>query len=235
MRPLAAAVVAAVARTRTTPDQLTLTSLVVFALGAAMLVAMPDLVGGALAVLVLELSYLFDCADGMLARHKKVASQVGHLFDFFTDETKATMLAAALGIRHWRTGGLGIDGQAWPAGSPGFLLGGIACVAVIGSATSLTNFVRRPEVSGKATPIEAHYEAEGRAPSTVARLLALPKTFLQFLNHYPSHLYVFAALGRLDLFLWIYLLNNGLYLAVGWLGLFRRFGRFTPPASRSTD
>jgi hypothetical protein len=89
--------------------------------------------------------------------------------------------------------------------------------------------VRRPELSGRETPIEAHYEhAPAAAPGTLSKLLALPKTFLQFLNHYPSHLYLFAALGRLDAFLWIYLVNHALYLGVGWLGLFRRFGRFAP-------
>ena len=160
----------------------------------------------------------------MLARHKKVASQVGHLFDFFTDETKATMLAAALGIRLWRTGGFGLDGAHWETGHPGFLLGGLACVAVLGSATSLTNFVRRPEVCGKETPVEAHYEAAS-APTGVRKILGIPMMFLQFLNHYPSHIYLFAALGRLDLFLWIYLVNNALYLGRGWLGLFLRFGR----------
>ena len=50
-------------------------------------------------------------------------------------------------------------------------------------------------------------------------------TFLRFLNHYPSHLWIFAALGRLDIFFWVYAANNLLYLARGWLGLVLRFGR----------
>jgi hypothetical protein len=50
-------------------------------------------------------------------------------------------------------------------------------------------------------------------------------TFLQFLNHYPSHLWLFALAGRLDVFFWIYTLNNLAYLGRGWLGLLVRFGR----------
>ena len=50
-------------------------------------------------------------------------------------------------------------------------------------------------------------------------------TFLRFLNHYPSHVWLFAALGRLDAFLWIYAAINLLYLGRGWLGLVLRFGR----------
>ena len=51
-------------------------------------------------------------------------------------------------------------------------------------------------------------------------------TFLRFLNHYPSHIYLFAAFGRLDVFLLGYVALNALYLAKGWLGLLVRFGRF---------
>ncbi len=228
MRPLAALAVAVAAKTRVTPNQLTLTSLAVFAASAGLFVALPTPRGALLAVAVLEVSYLLDCADGMLARHKKIASVVGHLFDFFTDEIKAVLLAGALGVRLWRTGGYGIDGTVWAPDSPGFLVAGIVAVAVVASATSLTNFVRRPELSGKGTPVESHYEA-APAPeievSGIRKLLKLPLTFLQFLNHYPSHIYCFAAFGRLDLFLWIYLVNNTLYLARGWLGLVVRFGR----------
>src|SRR6266403_1468852 len=82
---------------------------------AALLVALLTPSGGIIAIAVLEASYCLDCVDGMLARHKKIASKEGHLFDFFTDELKALLLAALLGVRLWRTGGLGLDAQMWPA------------------------------------------------------------------------------------------------------------------------
>ncbi|MBW2528502.1 MAG: CDP-alcohol phosphatidyltransferase family protein [Deltaproteobacteria bacterium] len=228
MRPLAALVVAALERTRVTPNQLTLLNVALFAVAAALLIVLPSFVGGLIAVGVVELSYLFDCADGMLARRKKVASKQGHLFDFFTDEIKAVMLAGALGVRLWRTGGWVVDGSFWQAGHTGFLLAGIGAVAVIASATSLTNFVRRPELSGKETPVEAHYEALDRSEplSLLQRAVGLVLTFLRFLNHYPSHIWLFAALGRLDLLFWVYGGINLLYLGRGWLGLALRFGRF---------
>jgi hypothetical protein len=227
MRPMASVLVALLAPTGVTPNQLTLLSVAVFAVSAGLLVGMPSYAGGLVAVGVLELSYLLDCADGMLARHKKTASTQGHLFDFFTDEIKAVLLAGAIGVRLWRTGGWGIDGTAWPAADPRFLLGGIIGVAVIASATSLTNFVRRPELTGKDTPIEAHYETVERPAeiSSLRRVLGLGVTFLRFLNHYPSHVWIFALAGRLDLLFWIYLGINVLYLGRGWLGLGLRFGR----------
>ncbi|AUX41797.1 hypothetical protein SOCE26_032220 [Sorangium cellulosum] len=227
MRPLAAGVVALFARTAITPNQVTLLNLAVFVVAAALLVALPTTSGGLIAIGVLELSYLLDCADGMLARHKQLASKEGHLFDFFTDELKAVLLSGALSVRFFYGGGLGLDAALWPAQDPRFLLAGVVGVAVIASAISLTNFVRRPEISGRETTVSAYYEtvAESRPQTPAARAAALVTLFLRFLNHYPSHIWAFALAGRLDVFFWIYVLINGLYLARGWLGLLLRFGR----------
>src|SRR6266487_4693926 len=103
MRPVAALVVAVAARTPVTPNQLTLLNLFIFVVAAAMFPWLPTYAGALAAVLVLEISYCFDCADGMLARHRQVASKAGHLFDFFTDELKAELLVAALALRLYRT------------------------------------------------------------------------------------------------------------------------------------
>src|SRR5262245_43520320 len=204
MRPVAAVVVAGMAKTPITPNQVTLLNLFVFLVAIAMFVALPDYRGGVIAVLVLELSYCLDCVDGMLARFKKMASKEGHLFDFFTDEIKAVLLASALPIRFWRGGGLGLDGTEWAPGTPAFLLAGIAGAVVLASATSLTNFVRRPEVSGRESTVEAHYETveEAKPKSVVGKLGGLVTTFLRFLNHYPSHIWIFALAGRLDVLFW---------------------------------
>ncbi|HVH47656.1 MAG TPA: CDP-alcohol phosphatidyltransferase family protein [Labilithrix sp.] len=227
MRPIAAFVVGLFAKTPITPNQVTLLNLFIFVLATILLVAMPDYRGGLLAIFVLELSYCLDCVDGMLARFKKIASKEGHLFDFFTDEIKAVLLASALPIRFWRSGALGFDGKEWPAGTSTFLFAGIAGAIVLASGTSLTNFLRRPEVSGRESTVEAHYETvvEAKPKSLVGRLAGLVTTFLRFLNHYPSHIWIFALLGRLDVMFWIYVGINFLNLGRGWLGIILRFGR----------
>ena len=229
MRPIAALVVAIAAKTPVTPNQVTLLNLFIFVASMALFIALPDYRGGLVAVAVLELSYCLDCVDGMLARFKKIASKEGHLFDFFTDEIKAVLLAAALPIRFWRGGALGWDGKEWPPGTATFLLAGIAGAIILASATSLTNFVRRPEVSGRESTVEAHYETvEVTKPkSLVGRVGGLVTSFLRFLNHYPSHIWIFALAGRLDVMFWIYAAINLLYLGRGWLGIILRFGR--PP------
>jgi hypothetical protein len=221
MRPLAACFVAAIHETSITPNQVTILNLLVFLVAAALFIAMPTWAGGLIAVGVLELSYCFDCADGMLARYKKLASKAGHAFDFFTDELKAVLLVGALGIRAWRAGGFGLDGRSWEAGDPRFLLAGLVGVAVIASAISLTNFVRSPAVSGREATVEAYYETVEQKRS-VGTLVA---TFLRFLNHYPSHLWLWALAGRLDAYMWLWIALNALYLGRGWLGLVLRFGR----------
>ena len=227
MRPIAGLVVSVIGGTAVTPNQLTLLSVTLCALAAGLFIGLPTFAGALVAALVLELSYLFDCCDGMLARHKKIASKQGHLFDFFTDESKAVMLIGALGIRLWRTGGYGIDGQRWQPGTHWFLIAAVGAVATMASATSLTNFVRRPEISGRETPVHAHYETveQQREPGLVRRVAAAITTFLRFLNHYPSHIWLWVLLGRLDVFFWVYFGINFLYLGRGWLGLVLRFGR----------
>jgi CDP-alcohol phosphatidyltransferase len=227
MRPLAAGAVAVLAPTSVTPNQLTLVSLAVFVVAAMLIALLDSWLGGVLAILVLLASYLFDCADGMLARHKKIASKEGHLFDFFTDEMKAVLLVGALAVRLFRAGGYGLDLFHHEEHDPHFLVAGLAGVIIVSQAISLTNFVRRPELTGKETPVEAHYEAEaGAAPrSAVQQLAWAVTTFLRSLGHYPSHLWIFALAGRLDVFFWIYVLIHLAYLGRGWLGIIVRFGR----------
>ena len=75
--------------------------------------------------------------------------------------------------------------------------------------------------------MEAHYETVDHAApkSLVGRIGGGVTTFLRFLNHYPSHIWIFALAGRLDVMFWIYLAINFLYLGRGWLGIILRFGR----------
>ena len=226
MRPIAAVVTVGVAKTRATPNQITILNLIVFLVAAALLIAVPTYAGGLVGIAVLEASYCLDCVDGMLARYKKIASKTGHLFDFFTDELKAVVLVATLGVRLWRTGGFGLDAAAWQPGDARFLLAAVAGTAAVASAISLTNFVRRPELSGKETTVEAHYETveAPKRKSAAGKVAELVTTFLRFLNHYPSHIYVFAVLGRFEAYFWLYIALNLLYLARGWLGILIRFG-----------
>ena len=85
---------------------------------------------------------------------------------------KAVLLAGALAVRAWRAGGVGADGHVWAAGDDRFLLAGVAGVIIVASAISLTNFVRRPELSGRETTVDAFYESADptRPAGLVARL-----------------------------------------------------------------
>jgi hypothetical protein len=75
--------------------------------------------------------------------------------------------------------------------------------------------------------VEAFYETvtTDKPASLVRRLGSLAATFLRFLNHYPSHIWLWALAGRLDAYLWLYAALNTVYLARGWLGLTLRFGK----------
>ena len=227
MRPIAAAVVAVVAPSRVTPNQLTLLNLALFVVAAGAADRVAHLGGGLVAVAVLEVSYCFDCADGMLARFKKLASKDGAPLRLLHRRAqghaarrgagRCALARAGARVRRARLGG---RGSALP---PDRRCGGL----IVASAISLTNFVRRPELTGRETTVEAFYEtAAPRALSPAARVASLGATFLQWLNHYPSHIWILALLGRMDAYFWVYVTLNALYLGRGWLGLTLRFGRF---------
>ncbi len=105
-RPVAAVLVDLLKDTRVTPNQITLAAVVVTAISAAMLIGWPGYAGLVAAVVVFELSYVLDCADGMLARWRGIQSTAGHLLDFLMDEIKAFVMLGAVAARlfHQRRG-----------------------------------------------------------------------------------------------------------------------------------
>ena len=219
-RPLAAVVVVPLARTGITPNQVTFATLPVFLAGAAVLALLPSwgaLIAGAA---IIELSYVLDCADGQLARLKGTSSPVGAHLDFLMDELKAFALVAAIAIRLWM-----------PDHDARWLLEGLACLAVVAGAISLTTFMRRPEyaaATGAAVSQGTGDYGEGfakPAASTRRSPMALVEALGRFVVHYPSHIWLIALLNRVDIFLHAYLVMNAAYAARAFLGIARSLGR----------
>ena len=224
-RPLAAVLLVPLARTRVTPNQVTLATLVVFVGGAAVLALCPSwraLVGAAA---ILELSYVLDCVDGQLARLKAISSPVGAHLDFLMDEIKAFVLVAAVAIRLWR--GARADGARW-------LREGLLGLMAVATAISLTTFVRRPEyaaATGAAVKHGAGDYGEGfdAAPAKASRSpLALVLKLGAFLAHYPSYILFVAIADRMDLFLHVYAGLHAAHAARSLLGVARKLGRGAP-------
>jgi phosphatidylglycerophosphate synthase len=206
-RPVAAVLVSALKDTRVTPNQVTLASFVVGVVAAGLLIGLQGHLGLIVAVLVYQASYVLDCADGMLARWRGVASPAGHLLDFLMDELKAFAILAAAAIR------LHLEHPERP-----FLLIGIAGLVVLASGIALTSFLRHPAVvppAGAAAP----------TPSLLTRAVRLVESGAKFLIHYPSYLLYVALSGHLELYLYPYVAVNALYAARAWLGVALRFGR----------
>jgi phosphatidylglycerophosphate synthase len=222
-RPLAAVLLVPLARTRITPNQVTLATLVVFVGGGAVLALSPGhgaLVG---AVALLELSYVLDCVDGQLARWKGTSSPVGAHLDFLMDEIKAFVLVAAVALRLWR----GTHAALW-------LVEGLLGLVAVATAISLTTFVRRPEYAAATGTAASHgagdygegFDAPAPAPSRSP--LALVLALGRFLAHYPSYIVFVAIANRMDLFLHVYLGLNAAYAARALLGIARKLGRAAP-------
>jgi phosphatidylglycerophosphate synthase len=218
-RPLAAVVIVPLARTGVTPNQITLATLVVFLVGAAVMAFLPGWRALCVGVVILEISYVLDCADGQLARLKGTSSPVGAHLDFLMDELKAFVLVAAVGVRLWR-----------PAHDSRWLLEALGGLVVVAGAISLTTFMRRPEyaaATGAAVRQGAGDYGEGFAAAAPARRspLALVESVGRFIVHYPSYILFVALANRIDLFLHAYLAMNAAYAARALLSIARALGR----------
>jgi phosphatidylglycerophosphate synthase len=222
-RPLAAVVIVPLARTRVTPNQVTLATLPVFLVGAALIAFRPSWGALCAGVAILELSYVLDCADGQLARLKGTSSPVGAHLDFLMDELKAFALVAAVAVRLWG-----------PAHEARWLLEGVGGLVVIAAAISLTTFMRRPEyaaatgasVAKGAGDYGEGFAADAPAPASPRRSpLALAEALGRFVVHYPSYIVFVALVNRMDLFLHAYLVMNAAYAARALLSIGRALGR----------
>lgn len=214
-RPPAAVIVAALAKTRVTPNQVTIISMLIQIAAAAVLIGVPGWVGLLIGVAGIELSYVFDCVDGQLARVTGRSSAVGGLFDFLMDELKAYVLIGALAARwHLHDGG-GL--------TPLFV--GLGTLIVVASALALTKFTRTAEYA-EATGTER--VANGTAAGSRKGPLWPVMMVARLISQYPVTLPIFAVFGRMDIFLYAYGGVHLLYLGQTTLSVLLKLGRFAP-------
>ncbi|MSP72722.1 MAG: CDP-alcohol phosphatidyltransferase family protein [Myxococcales bacterium] len=216
-RPIAAVLVAVLARTSVTPNQVTFASLFIMVAAVAALAFVPGPLGLLLGILGIELSYVFDCADGQLARLTGQTSPVGALLDFLMDELKALLLVVAITLRLALLEGGGTDA----------LCIGLVVVLVVGCALALTKFIRTPEyASATGTVPLKHGEASGAASKSKSPLWPV-MAIVRLISQYPTTLPLFALFNRLDLFLYAYGLVHLLYVGQIMLVLMWKLGRRT--------
>ena len=224
-RPIAAVLVHLLRATPITPNQITLAALVVALGAAAILLLWPGYFGLLVGVVVFELSYVLDCADGMLARLRSVQSSAGHLLDFLMDELKAFFIFATVAVRLY----LASDDAR-------FLLLGLFGLTCLASGIAMTTFLRRPEITG-ASRAEGEAEPAPATPtrrSPARRVLGLVESAAKFLIHYPSYILYVAIAGRIEVYFYAYIGVNGLYVLRALATVALRYGRFTRPPAPGT-
>jgi len=103
-RPLASLIVRAVYRTRITPNQLTYAAFLL-GLGGAFFLFKGRPSGFVAGGLLIELSSIVDCADGMLARARDQKSEFGAYLDLFLDRVNEFFLVIAAVVGYYRYSG----------------------------------------------------------------------------------------------------------------------------------
>lgn len=216
-RPPAAVVVYLLKNTRVTPNQVTFVSAVVAAGAGAMIALLPGHLWLIAAIAVFELSFVLDCVDGQLARLRKTASPLGHLLDFLMDELKALVILGCVAIRLWRQ----TDDDL-------YLLIGIGGLVALAAGLMMTSFTRRPEFGAPPPTAEGQPAQVGGRKGPLGLALSGVEFVARTIVQYPSHIWLWAAIDRIDIHLWLYAAVNVLYSARMLLLLLVRLGRFAP-------
>ncbi len=219
-RPPGAVVVYFLRNTRITPNQITFASAFVGAIACAMFIFLPGWAWLVAAALVFEFSFVLDCADGQLARLRKIASPVGHLLDFLMDELKAMLLFGSIAVRLWRDSG----------GDERYLVVGLAGLFCLAAGISLTSFMRRPEYGAKQMTEDGQPAEVGTRRGPIGLVLNTFEHAARIVVHYPQYLWLCAAVNRIDIYFWAYAGVNVLYLGMSLAKIVVRLGRFASPA-----
>jgi phosphatidylserine synthase len=217
-RPPAAVVVYALRATPITPNQVTFLSAAIAAVACAMFAGLPGHGWLVAAAAVFELSFVLDCADGQLARLRRLASPLGHLLDFLMDELKAMALLGSVAVRLWRE-----------TGDDRILLVGVAALFCLASGISLTSFMRRPEYGAKPPTADGQPAEVGQRRGPVGMVLNAIEWVARIVVHYPQYLWICALVNRIDVYFWAYAAVNALYLAKSFAAIVLRLGRFERP------
>ncbi|HEY5947426.1 MAG TPA: CDP-alcohol phosphatidyltransferase family protein [Kofleriaceae bacterium] len=216
-RPPGAVVVYFLRNTRATPNQVTFASAFIGAGACAMFALLPGWQWLVIAALIFEFSFVLDCADGQLARLRKVASPVGHLLDFLMDELKAMLLFGCVAVRLWRE-----------TADDRLLVIGLAGLFSLAAGIALTSFMRRPEY-GAAQMTEDGQPAEvGKRRGPIGIAINTLEWSARLVVHYPQYLWLCAAVNRIDIYFWAYAAVNVLYLAMSMAKIMLKLGRFQP-------
>jgi phosphatidylglycerophosphate synthase len=218
-RPPAAVVVYLLRNTPITPNQVTFASAILCAGAGVMIALLPSYLWLVVFAALFELSFILDCADGQLARHRKLASPLGHLLDFLMDELKAMLLLGCVTVRLWRE-----------AGDPWLLVIGMAALFCLAAGISLTSFMRRPEYGAKAWTPDGQPAELGHRRGPIGMALNAVEWAARLVVHYPQYIWICALANRLDVYFWAYGAVSALYLLKSLASIVFKLGRFAPPA-----
>jgi len=214
-RPPAAIAVYLLRDTPITPNQVTFLSALVAAGSGLMFALLPGHLWLCAAALAFELSFILDCADGQLARIRRIASPLGHLLDFLMDELKAMFVFACVSYRLWQQ-----------EGADFYLVAGLIGLFALSSGLTLTSFMRRPEYGAPPPTAEGQPALLPRRRGPVGLAVSTLEHAARTVVHYPSYIWLCAAFNRIDIYFWAYAAVNALYAARCLLAVGLRLGRF---------
>ncbi|MSR74823.1 MAG: CDP-alcohol phosphatidyltransferase family protein [Planctomycetes bacterium] len=240
-RPLASFILFHIQRSKWTPNQITILSLLVGMAGFLVHLFVLPWWGLMLGCALFMLAHVLDALDGQLARHRKAGSVIGMHFDFFIDALKAYMMYGALAVRLYQQVRHPGDGQGpWGGAyaSPTFLLDGFVRdygadsillftafgMAMLATGIGCTEFMKKKEWK------DLLPAASGGAGGF--SLVGLAEKLGRFVVDYPSYILLLCLLNRVDAYFIAYTLVVAVYSARALFGITLRLWRINPYGNR---
>ncbi len=204
-RPFSTITVYFLKNTRITPNQISFISVAWAVLGAVVLIFWRSYTGLLTGVVIFQVAFIFDCADGQLARMRGADSDLGMYVDFLTDELRAYLFFGSVALRLF-----------FLSNQISILIIGIIGMVLIATGITLTTFIRRPEY-GSST---------GRGEAPAKGLTAVAYGIGRFVIHYPSYVIYLAVINRIEIYFYAYLIASLIYVGRTGLSVTLKAGRF---------
>jgi len=206
-RPPTAFLLASISGVRVTPNQLTFIGLLFGLAGAVCMAFYSGMTGLCISFCLLQLAFMIDCMDGMLARYKNLSSPIGLKLDSLIDTIKVFFLYPAIGYR------LYMESE-----NVNFILLVLLGEGIIASDIVMTNFMRSSEYTGKAS-----HSRRSFSKNPIGYVMRL----FSFILNYPSWIILPVIFNRMDLFLYISLITYTLYCGYAFLVILFKAGRYS--------
>lgn len=217
---LASIIVQVLKKSSITPNQITFFTLFLHIIGCSVLALFTNYQGLLFGAIIIQISYIFDGADGQLARLKGMTSEVGALLDFLIDEFKAYLVLGSVTLRLYL-----IKSNIF------YLIFGMAGIMFLAMGIGLTKFLRNREIVKISELTTKQIPLSNKSGSKYIHFI---ESIGSFIIRYPYYFIFLAVLNLISLYFYIYIITLAAYTFRSFLSIVLKFHKY-PISEKKTQ